>query len=90
MDKVLKECKRVLKKRGKAIYVIGDSMIHGIFIKNSEGLLYLALQNGLKLVSKSSRVLPANRRYLPPPNSRMSGRQMQSRMKEEVVFSFEK
>ena len=88
MNRVFYELKRVLKKNGKAIIVIGDSMIHGVFVNNSEGLIHLAHQNGMRLLSRATRTLPENRRYLPPPNSRASGSKMQTRMKEEVVLKF--
>ena len=88
MNRVFYELKRVLKKNGKAIIVIGDSMISGVFVNNSEGLIYLAHQNGMRLLSRATRTLPENRRYLPPPNSRVSGSKMQTRMKEEVILRF--
>ena len=88
MNRVFYELKRVLKKNGKAIIVIGDSMIRGVFVNNSEGLIYLAHQNGMRLLSRATRTLAENRRYLPPPNSWASGSKMQTRMKEEVVLKF--
>ena len=68
--------------------MIGDSMIGGIFVRNSEGIIRLAEINGFKLSSKMTRSLPENRRYLPPPNLETSGEKMQSRMREEVVLYF--
>lgn len=88
MNRVISECRRVLKKNGQAIFVIGDSTIDGVFVSNSEGLIGLAKRNGLKLRSKVTRSLPENRRYLPPPTSEISGHKLQGRMREEVVLSF--
>lgn len=88
MDRALAECRRVLKKGGKAVFVIGDSSIRGVFIQNSIGLKHLALTNGFQLLTESIRSLPGNRRYLPPPNAESSGTKMQGRMREEVVLTF--
>lgn len=88
MNSVISECRRVTKKNGKVIFVIGDSTVGGIFIRNSEGIIRLAEINGFKLSSKMTRSLPENRRYLPPPNLDTSGGKMQSRMREEVVLYF--
>jgi DNA modification methylase len=88
MDKVMKECGRVLKRKGRAIFVVGDSTIRGMFIKNSEALIRLADSKGLSLVSRNTRPIETNRRYLPPPESMKAGGQMRGRMKEEVILEF--
>lgn len=87
MDKVMKECARVLKRKGRAVFVVGNSTIRGVFIKNSEGIIRLADSNGLSLVSRSTRPIETKRRYLPPPESERAGGKMQGRMREEVVLS---
>ncbi len=88
MSNVLKECSRVLKDNGQAIFVVGNSTIQGTYINNSEMLISLAEKRGLKLLSKSSRALPESRRYLPPPNSDRAGQQLQNRMREEAILQF--
>lgn len=88
MDRVFSESRRVLKKQGEAIFVIGDSTVSGIFIKNSEGLKSLSQRQGFQLVSSITRQLPENRRYLPPPNLENAGKQLQNRMGEEVILRF--
>jgi len=88
MEKVMKECSRVLKREGHAVFVVGDSAIGGVFIKNSEGLIRLGDNNGLSLVSRSTRTIETKRRYLPPPESEKAGCKMQTRMREEVVLEF--
>lgn len=90
MNEVMKECSRVLKKQGKAIFVVGDSTIQGTFIRNSEALIHLAKCNGITLASRSTRLLETKRRYLPPPESMGSGTKMKNRMKEEVILYFVK
>ena len=90
MQEVMKECTRVLKRKGRAVFVVGDSAIRGVFVKNSEALTWLAESNGLSLVSRASRPIETKRRYLPPPESERAGRKMQVRMREEVILQFAK
>ncbi len=88
MNNVLRECARVLKRSGNAIFVIGDSTLKGVFIKNSDVLTKLAANHGFSLTSREVRPIEENRRYLPPPNSQQSGRELQGRMREEVILKF--
>ncbi|MCK9399727.1 MAG: site-specific DNA-methyltransferase [Bacteroidales bacterium] len=88
MSKVIEECSRVLKHEGRAVFVMGDSAISGIFIKNSAALIRLADSNGLFLVSRNTRPIETKRRYLPPPESVRAGDNMRSRMREEVILEF--
>ena len=82
------ECARVLKRKGSAVFVVGNSTIRGVFIKNSEAFIRLADSNGLSLVSRNTRTIETKRRYLPPPESKRAGDKMQGRMREEVVLEF--
>ena len=88
MGKVMEECARVLKRKGRAVFVIGDSSIGEVFIKNSEGLIRLADNNGLCLVSRNTRPIETKRRYLPSPEYKSAGVKMQGRMREEVILEF--
>jgi DNA modification methylase len=90
MDKVFLEISRVLRKNGEAVVVIGDSTIKGIFVRNSRALVAIARKNGLVLRSRRRRPLLVNRRYLPPPESKVSGKELRSRMREEVLLTFKK
>jgi DNA modification methylase len=90
MDFVLAEISRVLKNKGEAVIVVGNSTIRGVFIKNSRALTYLARANGLRLDAIRRRRLPENRRYLPPPGKRISGKLLRSRMTQEVILTFGK
>jgi len=90
MDFVLAEVSRVLKQTGEAVIVVGNSTIRGVFVKNSRALAYLGKVNGLSLSSTRRRQLLENRRYLPPPGKRISGKLLRSRMGEEVVLRFRK
>jgi hypothetical protein len=90
MGQALAETSRVLKPRGRAVYVVGDSMIRGTFVRNSEIVALAAQEHGLSLDSRQCRPLPANRRYMPPPKDNSSSAGMDSRMREEVVLAFTK
>ena len=90
MSQALREAARVLKLGGRAVYVVGDSMTRGTFIRNSKIVTVVAQQHGLSLFSRQCRSLPANRRYLPPPNRAVSSTAMDGRMRKEVVLVFDK
>jgi tRNA G10 N-methylase Trm11 len=90
MGNALGEASRVLRRRGRAVYVVGDSMSRGTFIRNSMIVTLVAQRHGLSLVSRQSRALPANRRYLPPPKGVKSNDTMDTRMRREVVLAFRK
>lgn len=91
MGHVLAETSRVLRRGGRAVYVVGDCQSRGTFIRNSAIVTAVAEQHGLALVSRQSRSLPANRRYLPPPKKKpTSSAAMDARMRREVVMAFKK
>ncbi len=90
MDKVCSEIARVLKPGGKVIYVIGDCTTKGVFIRNSDAIRYLSEQHGLKLLEREERLLPENRRYLPPPTNANAGSQLQSRIRQEIILTMQK
>ena len=88
MKLLVTEVRRVLKPGGHAVFVVGDSTMRGIFVKNSLALVKIAATENFKLVSQNIRPIPESRRYLPPPNLEKSGDQMKKRMREEVVLQF--
>ncbi|MBX3388177.1 MAG: hypothetical protein KF691_01835 [Phycisphaeraceae bacterium] len=90
MGGALAEVSRVLKKRGRAVYVVGDSTVRGTFIRNSEIVKAVAERHGLVLHERRTRALPANRRYLPPPKKRAGSASIDGRMRREVVLAFTK
>jgi SAM-dependent methyltransferase len=90
MKQVIKEISRVLKPEGRAVLVIGNSTLKGVFIKNSTALAYLAREHGLRKVRAHNRPLPPNRRYLPPPTERSAGGQLQKRMGCEVILTLQR
>jgi hypothetical protein len=90
MGRALSEVARVLRKGGRAVYVVGDSTIKGTFIRNSSIIAAVAAANGLALRSRRSRQLPANRRYLPPPRALANTGALDARMRKEVILVFSK
>jgi SAM-dependent methyltransferase len=91
MSRAVAEVSRVLKRGGRAVYVVGDSHVKGSYVRNSALVSAVARQHGLTLESRQSRTLPANRRYLPPPVlNGPKGAAMNRRMRREVVVVFRK
>jgi DNA modification methylase len=89
MRAALSEVARILVPGGRAVYVIGENTIRGVYIRNAEILIAAARGAGLRLERQTTRLLPNNRRYLPPP-SRVRGAALDTRMRREVVLSFRK
>ena len=90
MGQALAEVSRVLRRGGRAVYVVGDSMSRGTFIPNSSIVTAVAQEHGLSFVSRQSRALPANRRYLPPPRRGKSSATMDTRLHREVIVVLNK
>jgi adenine-specific DNA methylase len=90
MNQAISETARVLRSGAPAVYVVGDSTIRGTFIRNSRIVSVLAHRHGLSLVSRHSRRLPANRRYLPPPLAAGEESALDARMRREIVMEFRK
>jgi hypothetical protein len=90
MGRAFAEVTRVLRSGGRAVYVVGDSTVRGTFVRNSSIIAAVAEEQGLKLKSRHSRALPANRRYLPPPKQSRYTDSLDGRMRREVVLVFDK
>jgi DNA modification methylase len=88
LEKSLAQTVRVLKKGGKAIYVVGNSCLRGTFIRNSEGVIKAAKAAGLTFLHEETRALPSGSRYLPMPKS--LGSALGKRMRTESVLAFER
>lgn len=82
--KMMKEISRVLKKSGCATFVVGNSCLRTIFIRNSDAIVKVAESCGLKLLCRYDRALPLQNRYLPMPEGGMFGK----RMRTETILSF--
>jgi DNA modification methylase len=79
----LAEATRVLRANGRAVLVVGDSCLRGVFIRNSNAVEKAAELAGLKKTSRIERDLPSSSRYLP-----MTSEQLAKRMRTETVLSF--
>ena len=90
LDAAIGEVARVLRPEGRAIYVVGDCNLRGLFIENSKIICSLMQSHSLRWVSTRRRELLRNRRYLPPPCSKKAGTQLRARMAEEVILAFRK
>jgi len=88
MRKMIAETARVLKDGGRAVFVVGDSRVRGVFVSNSRIVEMLAEQEGLHLEDRERRKLMTSRRYLPPPTSEGSDEQLRTRMGYEVILRF--
>lgn len=86
---LLKQVQRVLRPDGRAVVVMGNSTIAGIFLENTRLVTAAARQAGLCEISQYSREIPASHRYLPPPRTG-NDFALSKRMKEEVVLTFQK
>jgi hypothetical protein len=88
LDLVLSEISRVLVQRGKAVFVVGNSSLGGVFVRNSEIIRLLGADHGLRLRRSVARRLMPSRRYLPPPSRAGQTNQMADRMRQEVIMHF--
>jgi SAM-dependent methyltransferase len=89
MLSVLQEIYRSLLPRGRAVLVVGNSLIDGQFVDNARMIATASELVGLKEIAHYSREIPRNHRYLPPPQPKCNP-SLAKRMKEEVVLTFEK
>ena len=85
--RVLNELHRVIRSGGKAVLVIGNSCLKGVFVENALVVITAAERAGFQLAMRNERPLPPSRRYLPPPNEREAS-DLQKRMRTESVLTF--
>lgn len=86
MYRLMSEAARVLEPEGRAIFVVGNSCLRGVFIRNSEGLIKAGSMVGLRLLSQAERELPNRNRYLPMPAR--TDEPLGKRMRTESVLTF--
>lgn len=84
---VTAEAARVLRPGGRAVFVVGNSTLRGVFIRNANALAAAATHGPLTLVSEYERELPNQHRYLPPPTSTPAS-SVQRRMRTETILTF--
>lgn len=85
---LMKEVSRVLREKGQATFVVGNSCLRNVFIRNSGGVAKAAEMNGLHLVEETERELPASSRSLPMLDD--SENALSKRMRTESVMIFER
>jgi len=83
---LVEEIHRVVRPGGRVVFVVGNSCLRGVFIRNAELLTYIAERAGFVLLSNTERALPPNRRYLPPPGQ-FSPNDLRKRMRTETVLT---
>jgi hypothetical protein len=88
MDKLCQALGRVVKPGGHAVLVVADSQLTGVSIENSAICNVASRGHGFKLKQRQRRPIPAHHRYLPPPNDAAGA--LSQRMREEVIFTFER
>ena len=84
--RMMSEVSRVLKSKGRAVLVVGNSCLKGSFIKNSAGVARAGKMVGLKVVREVERDLPDQSRYLPMPSQ--SNAPLGGRMRTESILTF--
>jgi hypothetical protein len=86
----MNEVARTLSPTGQAVYVIGENTVEGTYIQNSVIVTEVARLSGLELAQRRVRMIPPNRRYLPPPKKKANRAALDGRMRREVVLAFKK
>jgi len=81
---MMTEVSRILKSNGRATFVMGNSCLKGVFVRNSAALSAAAQQCGLSLVGEYERPLPERSRYLPMTAKGALG----ARMRTETILTF--
>jgi tRNA G10 N-methylase Trm11 len=84
--RMMSEISRVLKPKGRAILVVGNSCLKGAFIKNAAGVARAGMMVGLRLRKEVERDLPDQHRYLPMPSEATAP--LGRRMRTESILTF--
>lgn len=86
MYAVLLELVRVVRRSGRVVLILGNSFLRGATVDNARLVEALARRAGLLLEARHVRVIPARRRYLPPPSDGLNP--LDARMRKETVLTF--
>lgn len=86
LEGMMRQAARVLRPGGIATYVLGNSCLKDIFIRNSDGVAQAGMHAGLDLVSIAERELPAASRYLPITKTGS----LSKRMRTETILTFQR
>jgi hypothetical protein len=82
---MIAEIARVLRQGARATFVMGNSCLRDVFIRNSAAVSTAAQHAGLLLISETERPLPVRSRYLP-----MTSDKLGKRMRTETILTFER
>ena len=82
--RMVRESKRVLRAGGIATFVVGNSCLRGVYIRNAEAVAVSAELCGFKPTRRYERELPSRSRYLPVG----AGSALGNRMRSETLLSF--
>ena len=85
MNSVLRQLRRVVKRSGQAVLVLGNSFLRGSKIDNARLIESLAMSVGFQLQDRCTREIPARRRYLPPPSGGTNA--LDARMRTETILT---
>lgn len=83
IHRMVAEIARVLKDGARATFVMGNSCLRDVFIRNSAAVATAAQHAGLSLVNEAERPLPVRSRYLP-----MTSAPLGKRMRTETILTF--
>jgi len=84
---MITEMYRLVRSGGKAVFVVGNSCLKGVFIRNACAAQAAAERAGFRLVTWRERELPSAHRYLPPPTDANIS-DLEKRMRTETVLTF--
>jgi len=86
IERLCRSMSRVVKPEGHLVFVVADSQVRGVPVSNSAVCKAAAMRHGFEFAEGIQRPLPAQHRYLPPPDADSST--LSGRMKEESVLTF--
>lgn len=84
LHQMMVQVHRVLRAKGTATFVMGDSRLNGVVVSNSNGLASVANLVGMSELKRFERELPIQHRYLPTPDDGALGK----RMRKETILTF--
>lgn len=90
MAAVISEMKRVLKRGGAAVVVVGTSNLRGIDVQTHKGLASIGKSIGFDLAEIGVRRLDRDKRMMPARWGAKSDSQIEARMHDEYVIGWAK
>ena len=83
---VISEISRVTKSGAIIVFVLGNTNVGGVYLDIAGTMEQLAAAKALNRISATTRQIPNNRRYLPPPDSQEEGQPLAKRLRDEVIL----